>query len=375
MSLLRIIITTLVIGSITGCNHTGIKPEFKDWLALNRATLSTSGSTGPDSISVRSDLLNIDTIYRSMQGPYSRSTLVDLAQIPSDIIWLTGYKCEVFNAETDERIADEFLCHNNLNYCRPDSYPWKIKTLGSEKRIFTLTAGQTRINLPEGMGVPIKTGNNLQFFSQALNHNYDSIDLPTYQKVTIYYREDGSSTNNIIPLYTQTPFVTTKIGGPDGGFNESTSEQYIPELICGFDSSNTCHISFPSNAEYNPYRDEYGRTYNGHWNLDSKKQSWTTNITNMLNLFEKETVVAIGAHVHPYAINVELWDLTNNNKLYDLSVDNYHDKIGLNRIEYNKNVRLDLDNNIQYALRTNYHCTDSVHKHTGMANLGLYIME
>lgn len=375
MNSIKFIYPSIVIALLISCGYDQQKPEFNNWLEQNRSTLATSINYQLDSICVLSDVLTIDTIYRSMQGPYSRSTHVELSHIKSDLIWLTGYKCEVFDAATEIKLDDEFLCHNNLNYNHPEAYPWKIKTLGSEKRIFTLTAGQTSINLPEGTGIPVKTEMGLSFFSQALNHNYNKISLDTYQKVTIYYLENNDSTNKTTPLYAQTPFVTTKIGGPNGGFNEKTSEPVTPALICGFDSTNTCHISFPSNAKYNPYRDDYGRTYNGHWHLENGQQVFTTNITNMLNLSKQERIIAMGAHVHPFAINVELWDLTFNTKLSALNVQNHRDKIGLNRIEFKTNLSIDLDTNRQYALRTYYDCRDTINKHTGMANLGLYLLE
>ena len=361
--------------ALVGCSTIEHKVSFSDWLLGNPQRLSSSIEPQLDSLIVRSDILSIDTIYRSMLGPYSPSTFVDLSGIKEDIIWLVGYQCKVFNAKNHQQVSDDYLCHNNLNYGEPNNYPWEIKTLGSEKRIFTLTSGQTRITLPSGTGIPIYTVNNLVFFSQALNHNTFPIELDTYQEITIFFYRRQNAPKNIKALYPQTPFVTTKLSGPTGGYNATTSDYYIPALLCGIDSASSCHISYPPNAKYNPYIDDYGRTYTGHWKLSKDKESWTTNITNMLNLSKNSIVLAAGSHVHPYSQRLELWDLTINQKLHALSALNYENKIGLTSIEFSNELRILLNKDHQYALRSFYNCSDTSTGHTGMANMCLYIEE
>jgi len=373
--MLNYLVLFLFAISIVGCVEIENRPNFKDWQKENLSQSLIGLEPRLDSLVVKSDILNIDTIYRSMTGPYSSFTLVDLSEIKEKVIWLTGYQCKVFNAKNDQQILDDYLCHNNLNYGEPDSYPWDIKTLGSEKRIFTLTAGQTRIALPTGTGIPIYTPNNLAFFSQALNHNTFPINMDTYQEITIFFYSNKHAPNEMKALYPQTPFVTTQIGGPEGGFNSPTSDLYSPVLICGIDSNSSCHISYPPNAKYNPYADDYGRTYTGHWKLSKNDEVWTTNITNMLNLTENAIAMAAGSHMHPYAEKLELWDLSKNQKLHELGASNYQNKIGLSTIEYTSKLNISLKKNHQYALRSYYNCSDSTTGHTGMANMCLYIQE
>jgi len=373
--MLNYLIFFLFAMAIVGCSDIDNKPDFEDWQKQNLSNSKVTFEPRLDSIVVKSDLLKIDTIYRSMRGPYSAFTLVDLSDIKDKVIWLTGYQCKVFNARNNQQILDDYLCHNNLNYGEPESYPWDIKTLGSEKRIFTLTSGQTSITLPKGTGIPIYTPNNLAFFSQALNHNTLPINIDTYQEITIFFYRNNCVPKEIKALYPQTPFVTTQIGGPAGGFNVPNDDLYSPTLICGIDSSSSCHISYPPNAKYNPYVDDYGRTYTGHWNLSNNNEVWTTNITNMLNLTKNSVVVAAGSHMHPYAERLELWDLSENQKIHELGASNYPNRIGLSAIEYTNELEIYLEKNHQYALRSYYNCCDSTTVHTGMENMCLYIQE
>ncbi len=77
------------------------------------AGLTAAGCSGGDpAVRTRSiDLgpLRIDQIYRSMDGPFAR-TRFDI----SDIDWVTGFRTEVYDVGTGERLGDEFICHSQL---------------------------------------------------------------------------------------------------------------------------------------------------------------------------------------------------------------------------------------------------------------------
>jgi hypothetical protein len=367
------VITILLPIVFLSCSVDEPESSFLIWQSKNPGSTSIKNSVHMDSMVFRSDPLKINSIYRSMQGPYNRTAVTIKSE--DKLVWLVGYNCKVFNASTNNQLSDDYICHNNLNYSLPDRYPWKLKTQGTDKRLFTITPGQTSIQLPVGTGIPVHTDYELEFLSQALNHNVPDINLETVQQITIYYYSDSHAPENITPLFQQALFVTKQTGGPLGDFNAATSTKIkVPNLSCGVDSNSICQIQYPSQALYNPYFDDYGRTYTGHWNIPYGQAEWSTNVTQMLNLTEDTKLHAVGCHVHPYSDSLELWDLTKNIQIHNVLASSYSNKIGLNHIAYDTmNISLQKEN--QFGLRSTYHCTDSIYKHSAMATLFLYLEE
>lgn len=368
---MRINYLFLIVLFLVACSKPQQEVDFLTW-SSNQEPVTLSNSPVLDSFSIQSQTLYIDTIYRSMQGPYTSDKFY--LETEDDLIWVVGYTCKVIDAVTNEPVSYDYLCHNNLSFANPESYPWVIKTQGTDKRLFTLTAGQTKVMLPEDYGIPVHSDRQLEFFSQALNHNDRKIGLNTKQEVTIYFYNQRNAPKNIKPVYQQAVFVTKQIGGPEGGFNEATNgaPQKV-SLICGVDSNSICQISYPTNGDYNPYYDDWGRSYSGHWNIPVGKATWTTNVTNMLNLKTDSKLVAIGCHVHPFSESLEFWDATDNRLLHSVQSSSKQNRIGLAHISYANTLNISLDHTHQFGLKSLYNCTDSTNQHTAMATLFLYL--
>lgn len=81
--------------------------------------------------------MRIDRIFHSMDGPHERLTID-----PSEMAWITGYSTHVVDADTGERMGDEFFCHSQVQ-------------MVNETRLLVTATGIADVRFPEGFGLPL----------------------------------------------------------------------------------------------------------------------------------------------------------------------------------------------------------------------------
>ena len=121
-----------------------------------------------------------------MQGPYDVKT-VSFNEENNELLWLTAYSSEIINSENEQILSDDFMCHNNLEIADKNSFPWHVKTIGTNIRLFTLTEGQTKVEMPSGYGIPFPASEKTSLYSQVLNHNIQIPHLVVKHRVNIEY--------------------------------------------------------------------------------------------------------------------------------------------------------------------------------------------
>jgi len=346
-------------------------PSFADWLEVTDVAYGNPSLNEVQSVS--SEALHVNGIQRSMQGPYNISKVKLRPETAPELVWLTGYSSAIAK-ENGDPVSDGFMCHNNLNIVDKNTSPWAIKTHGSNIRLFTLTEGQTALEMPEGFGIPLHPNQELEVVAQVLNHNEVNADFKAIHNTQINYQTLSNESKPMVPLYQQAVFITKQTEGPVG--------EYGSHLMCNaYEIDETSSVgSAPKSADssvaapYNPYLDEFGRTYTGHWKLAPGKETLTTDVTPMLNLPFDTKVHYIGAHLHPFGESIHLIDLSTNDTLCTIQAENYPDKIGLKNIgHYSSTEGILLYKTHRYALSCTYNCTDSTQNHTGMATLFLFL--
>lgn len=367
----------LVLALIASACQQPQAESFQSWYEhhLSEAQFQTKHSFAKGEMHLRSKVFKIDTIFRSMQGPFETQE-VEIEGDDDAIVWLKGYSARVLEAGSNARLSDGFMCHNNLNIAQKEDLPWKVKTLGTSVRLFTLTEGQTSVRLPEGYGIPIPAGSKVNAISQVLNHNLPNADFDVYQDITIDYVTEAHDSAAMKPLYQQAVFVTKQMAGPAGGLGE------VPYCgVAGHDSTSRegkapnhqCAIEYSEEA-YNPYRDQQGRTFTGHWEIPTGIEVLETDITRMLNLPYNTTVHYIGVHLHPFAQSLALWDATTDTMLYQANAKGYPTGIGIEQIDhYSSEKGFEVFANHSYKLVSTYECSDSTERHTAMATMFLYL--
>lgn len=354
------------------------KKEFKAWYKEHSSqTKKSSVAPTLHQKSFYSKNLMIDTIYRSMQGPYEIKK-VQVGEVENKLFWLTAYESKVVESNSNSPLEAHYMCHNNLNYVAKEEVPWKLKTRGTNSRIFTLSEGQERLEFPEGFGIPLASQQEFEMVSQVLNHKTYPVNLTTKHQVTFEYYKDQELEKPLIPLYQQAVFITKQLSGPAGEYGLPKlciSHHLDSHAIKGDEPLHDCSIQYEK-GEYNPYHDQFDRRYTGHWNLPNEVEELSTNVTPMMALEHDSRIHLIGVHLHPFAKALELWDSTSDSLLYAADIYTKADGFGFDSIGYfSSNKGIPVYQNHQYELRSRYHCTDSLNTHTAMAVMYLYLAE
>lgn len=355
-------------------------PSFVQWQRSQAFSNIELSDTAEYSKVVASPYLHIDRIYRSMEGPMGAlEFFVDdnlLHRIQSlfkpQLIWITGYKVELYD-EQNLRVSDDYMCHNNLNIGSRNVLPWKLKTLGTDKRLFTLSEGQTETRFPANTGIPILANQRLRMDYQVLNHNLPKIDLKVKHVVTVYYRY--ASAQQMTALYQQTIFATKQIAGPRGGFNEVPAADVTEIKNLNRDEVKNCCTPGGESVSGFPFRDAYQREFTGHWTIDEGEEEVRTTINPMLNLSQGTKIHFISVHVHPFCESLTLTDQTSVKEVYQARAVNFPNKIGLASIsKFSSAEGIPLNTQHSYELRSIYRKT-SKERHTAMATMSLYCEE
>jgi len=356
--------------------------SFLEWRVKNQFILKDTNFSREESIHVESPLLLIDKIYRSMEGPTASKTTYLTNNFASqlkaffkpELIWITGYKVEIFD-ENGKKISDDFMCHNNLNIASRDVLPWKIKTQGTDKRLFTLTEGQTFLHLPKNMGIPVMSDQLLRIDFQVLNHNIPNINLKIKQVVTIFFRKDINCSTNMKPLFQQSIFVTKQLEGPIGMFDSEPQSKLMASNFNDDEIKVCCAKIDTTISSGFPFYDKYNRKFTGHWILPDSTEILSSYINPFLKLKDSANVYFFSAHVHPFCESLQLFDNTNSSVVYSANAINFTDKIGLSYISSKAFYEgIKIYSSHFYTLRSKYKKTHPA-RHTAMATMFLYLEE
>ena len=359
MKIFRYTLFLLSLAAVFGCAKDKGRKEFSEYYS-NSKTGSFDGSK-QRTYQVLSKPFVIDTIYRSMKGPIDQQ-LFYLAD-SGDIVWLTGYKVEIINAQ-GVVLENAFMCHNNLNLDSIRVFPWQPKNFDYQNRVFTLTQGVTELSLPDGYAIPIPGEQGLKAMYQALNHNYPDIDTTVLHKVTIEYFLDSEIDFKLKPLFMQTLWTVKQYEGPVGNMGEKPEEN--SKYLESMDNANYHQAQQPScgvdmlanNLALNGldmYYDSYARKYTGHWKIPPGKEDIEMNVDKMLNISKKRKVIMAVAHVHPFCTEIALVNEQSNEKVVPLIMKQANTGIGLNEIQVLiPEKEIWLDPTIHYSLSSTY---------------------
>ena len=364
-----------LVFSLAACSETN--QDFTSWYKRNASPKKVS-LNGPSSRDIYSSDLLIDKIYRSMEGPYQTQT-VKIDGKSEELLWIVGYQSEVLQAESGVALGSSFMCHNNLNYASPEQLPWKLNTTGGNHRIFTLTQGQTKLRFPDGFGIPMPAGQPLEVVSQVLNHNRPELFINTKQHAQILYHQDVGPPDSMKALYQQSVFVTKQLSGDDGGYGmpqKCLPYQLHPDSSSTVEADLDHSLEYDKDEKYNPYEDQYGRKYTGHWVLPNEPETLSTDVSRMLDLEKDSRIHLISVHLHPFAEALELWDKTTDSLLYQASFTKDSLNFGFEQIDYYRSESgIPVYQDHAYELISAYHCTDTTDQHTAMAVMYLYLRE
>jgi hypothetical protein len=276
-------------------------------------------------VTLVSQSYHIDRLYPSMTGPSSVEN-VDLwpADRP-ELLWITGYRTTVVDAETQAPLSQEWMCHANLDF-EPVDYAEIFPTAPPlSGRVFTLSQGQQDIHFPPGFGIPITNDTPLQLVTQVLNLNVEAPDLRVRHVVEIRFLRDLELTTPMVALF-QAAAEGMKAIDEARAYGVAQAEFDQDEHGLG------CSVGSPALAgDFDV--DSHGQRFSAHWEVPPGREVNATNATRFLSLPYDTRAHAIAVHLHPWAESLTLRDLTTGTDLFTARVTPSEGRVGIDRVD------------------------------------------
>jgi hypothetical protein len=313
---------------------------------------------------VLSPVYEVDRVYKSMTGPQS-SEPVTLTSEP-ELLWIVGFEAIMVEPAGRDPVSQEFMCHTNL-----DLDPTAHNALFSDDkpitgRLFTLSQGQYRIDLPKGFAIPILSTEVLSLNTQVLNLNMQEGRIKVRHRVVMRYLRDSELDAPMKPLFPAAGYGLKLLDGKDGHYGaEADHAQHDMEGAC-----------LPGqNASTNVFDDGKGRKFTGHWVVKPGREENHTRVTDIMALPFDTTLHYVAVHLHPFAETIELRDLTSDKTVYKARTRQAEKGIGLGHVDFfssEKGIPLFKDH--EYEVISIYHNTTSEDQDS-MAVMNLYLLD
>lgn len=337
--------------------------------ATNGANAATAKTPTIHTKTILSKPYRIDKKYASMRGPYGFDDVVLYESESPELLWIVGYKTTVIDAKSSTEMSQEFMCHANLDFEAKDYYARFPTSPPVSGRVFTLSQGQQDIRFPEGFGIPVSSDLPISLATQVLNLNVeDPKGIEVRHQVEIRFVRDSEVQGEMVPLFQ---------GAAEGfkALGEARHYGFTPEEVAQMEAmSSGCSVGAPA-VEGDSDDDSLGQKFTAHWIVPPGREVNVTNVTRFLNLPYDTTVHYIAVHLHPFAEQLVLKDLTTGQVLFDARVTPTKDKIGIERIDHYSSVEgLPLYKDHQYELTSVYNNT-SDHDVDSMAVMYMYMRD
>jgi hypothetical protein len=286
---------------------------------------------------VLSQVYEVDRIYKSMQGPSSLDQVTLREEEERELLWIVGFEAVMMDPKGSERISQEFMCHTNLDI----DIEKHQKRFGDDKRLtgrlFTLSQGQYRIDLPEGFGIPIISDELIDVNTQVLNLNMHEGKRRVRHKVTMRYVRDRDLKQPMKALFVAGAFGLKLLEGTDGHYGLEPGKKMAMghgEHHHGQHAEDHTACLPGANAGKNSFDDGKGRTFTGHWVVKPGREVNHTRVTELMDLPYDTTVHYVAVHLHPFAESLELRDLTTGKTVYKAKTRQADEGIGLAHVDF-----------------------------------------
>ncbi|MBT8394874.1 MAG: hypothetical protein HKO81_04980 [Flavobacteriaceae bacterium] len=260
----------------------------------------------------------VDNIYKSMEGPKAMRSF-QLNPNKSELVWLTSFETIALSTNEQDTLSNDFICHSNVDYYDGEHFSkWNLEHRIGEQypRLTSMSNGVERYSFPEGFGFPVFTDENLFLASQALNHNITNDVFTIKHKMNLGYKPHNK---NMKPLKSKTIFVMLPFESNEVDFRN-------PEMT----DPNAC---LPVDLKNHVYTDEDGNSLTGHWVIFPGRKTYQSNVTKQLALNDTTSMHHIAVHLHPFAEELSLKDITSDSILFTSEATNFKDKIGLKKVD------------------------------------------
>ncbi len=302
------------------------------WCGLATLAVTACGSEPEAPLPVRSATLfskpySVDQIYRSMTGPDSVQRFAfDKVSAP-ELLWITGFEAEIVAGEDQHPVSSEFMCHCNLDFLDTKEHSKLLRDafVKTNRRIFTLSQGQMKVEFPTGFAVPVLSNETFALTTQVLNLNPQDEVFEVRHKTRIHYVRDVEAPRPMKALYLVPLQSLVLLEGRDGFVG-------MPEGGGGDEHATSCAVGVP--ARDRVINDGMGRKFSAHWVVEPGRHVYHTPVSAMMRIpGESTTVHFIAVHLHPFAESLELRDWTTDETVFKSRARNREDQIGLRHVE------------------------------------------
>lgn len=358
----------------------GVLVARQESFSLIKGPTGETRANGSNQVEVVSEPYTLDKIYLSMTGPSGNHPLSSLLpHAKPQLVWLTGLRTEVLDAENRETISPEFCCHANLTFdpkrITPDKHNAEFaNSTHMDWRFFTLVPGRLQEALPAGYGLPVMSDTPLDFFSMSLNLNVPDRTVKVRFKTTIDFIRDADLTAPMKPLFRRALYVVQPLAGSGMEHSKMCASMSHPGEGCAEPMAAIPAGTVVSTKD--GVQGQFGNDVTYHWMVPPGRHSYRVKImAKQVNLDAVTTVHYATAHLHPYGESLELYDLTTSQSVLKIRAEDYPDKVGVARMgEFRSASGLAVNPSHQYELRAEYNNTTAAPV-DAMAILYLYLLE
>ena len=318
---------------------------------------------------VMSPVYQVDKIYKSMRGPNHTDELALLKADEPELLWIVSFEATMVDKAGDKPMSQEFMCHTNLDM---DASQHR-ELFGADKqvsgRLFTLSQGQYRIDMPKGYGIPMLSTELISVNTQVLNLNMKDGKAEVRHRVVMRYHRDSELNKPMKALYVGGAFGLKLLDGKDGHHGLSHDE-----ADGGHGDQHTACLP-GANAGKNSFDDGHGRTFTGHWVVEPGREVNHTRVTELMDMPFDTTLHYVAVHLHPFAETLELKDLTSGKTVYKAKTRQADKGVGLAHVDFfssEKGIPIHKDH--EYELVSVYENT-SGEPQDSMAVMNLYLLD
>ncbi|MEA2343600.1 MAG: hypothetical protein QOF63_1769 [Thermoanaerobaculia bacterium] len=291
-----------------------------------------------------SPVYTIDKIYHSMEGPSSveRIYLGD-PSAPSELLWVTGIRTEMVDADGTTPQLPELMCHVNVDLDGPKHQALFGLRRATASRLMTLSQGMLAAKVPAGFGFPLASNEPLLLFTQVLNLNIQHPqNIKVRHRVTIDYVRARELATPIKPLFNvgasgmvildDNPLALAHSMMSTPSMDTVTSDAghgtMNPNMSCLVGARAPQASSGSAD-----YTDPQGRKMTGHWIVPPGKQVNHSDISWFMNLQFDTRLRYAAVHLHPFAKSLEMRDMTTGKTVFLSKAQNPSAGVGLTHVD------------------------------------------
>lgn len=263
-------------------------------------------------------------LFPPMTGPVTTQSFPLYPEARRDLLWLTSFEATIVDPTAARQLSQEFNCHSNLISgleTHRRRFPSALHT--GEIRLFTVNEGQSRVELPDGLAVPVGPAEELILQSQVLNLNVTDRVLELRHRIKIDFLRDTElpRERRPKPVVGRILQILKPLRAGTGGHAHAEQGAHAEE---GNGSGAIPHAA--------AYRVGDG-LFSGHWLLTPGREESRSDVTDQLALPFDTTLHHAAAHLHPFAVSIGLFDRTAGKPVFEASVREYRDRIGIESVD------------------------------------------